>query len=104
LEYVMDQVRRIPKSGLHIIIGFVNDKDLDSVLPLFPGDANYYFTKASIPRALNENDLKSEASRYGLKGNSYADVRAALQSARENAANSDMIFIGGSTFIVAEVI
>jgi dihydrofolate synthase/folylpolyglutamate synthase len=104
LTYVLDQVRRIPKSGLHIIIGFVNDKDLDLVLPLFPGDAKYYFTKASIPRALNENILKSEASKHGLVGNSYPDVRTALGSARKNASKSDMIFIGGSTFVVAEVI
>jgi dihydrofolate synthase/folylpolyglutamate synthase len=104
LEYVINQIRRIPKSGLHIIIGFVSDKDLNSVLPLFPNDATYYFTKASVPRALNENNLKSEASKYGLEGNSYADVRTALQSARENASGSDMIFIGGSTFVVAEVI
>jgi dihydrofolate synthase/folylpolyglutamate synthase len=104
LEYVIDQIRRIPKSGLHMIIGFVNDKDLNSVLPLFPTDAIYYFTKASVPRALNEENLKSEAAKYGLNGQSYPDVKAALQSARKNAAQSDMIFIGGSTFIVAEVI
>jgi dihydrofolate synthase/folylpolyglutamate synthase len=87
-----------------MIIGFVNDKDLDSVLALFPTDATYYFTKASIPRALNEENLMSEAARYGLKGKSYPDVKTALQSARNNAVQSDMIFIGGSTFIVAEVI
>jgi dihydrofolate synthase/folylpolyglutamate synthase len=104
LEYVMDQIRRIPKSGLHMIIGFVNDKDLNSVLPLFPTDAIYYFTKASVPRALNEENLKLEAAKYGLKGQSYPDVKTALYNAGENAAESDMIFIGGSTFIVAEVI
>jgi dihydrofolate synthase / folylpolyglutamate synthase len=104
LTYVLDQIRRIPKSGLHIIIGFVNDKDLDSVLPLFPDDAKYYFTKASIPRALNEEILKAEAEKYGLYGNSFPDVKTALQGARRNASKSDMIFIGGSTFIVAEVI
>jgi dihydrofolate synthase/folylpolyglutamate synthase len=104
LEYVIKQIRRIPKSGLHMIIGFVNDKDLRSVLPLFPTDAIYYFTKASIPRALDIEILKSEASNYGLNGESYPDVKTALYYARENAAQSDMIFIGGSIFIVAEVI
>jgi dihydrofolate synthase/folylpolyglutamate synthase len=104
LEYVLDQIRRIPKSGLHMIIGFVNDKDLSSVLPLFPTHAIYYFTKASIPRALNEEKLMSEAAKYGLKGKSCPDVKTALRSARKNASKSDMIFIGGSTFIVAEVI
>ena len=104
LECVIDQILRIPKSGLHMIIGFVNDKDLKSVLPLFPRDAIYYFTKASIPRALNEENLKSEAAKYGLNGQSYPDVKTALYYARNNVAQSDMIFIGGSTFIVAEVI
>ena len=104
LEYVLDQIRHVPKSALHIILGFVNDKDLKSVLPLFPKDAYYYFTKASVPRALKEEILQFEASKYGLTGESYSDVKTALSSARKNAKKSDMIFIGGSTFIVAEVI
>jgi dihydrofolate synthase/folylpolyglutamate synthase len=104
LEYVVDQLNRTPKSVLHIILGFVKDKDLESVLPLFPADAIYYFTKASVPRALNEVILKSEAEKYGLSGMSFPDVKAALSSARENAKNSDIIFIGGSTFVVAEVV
>lgn len=104
LEYVVDQINRIPKSALHIILGFVKDKDLESVLPLFPADAIYYFTKASVPRALNEVVLKSKAEKYGLNGMSFPDVKTALLSARKNAKNSDMIFIGGSTFVVAEVV
>ena len=82
----------------------MKDKDLKSVLPLFPADAIYYFTKASVPRALNEVNLKSEAEKYGLNGMSFPDVKTALSSARKNAKNSDMIFIGGSTFVVAEVV
>jgi dihydrofolate synthase/folylpolyglutamate synthase len=104
LKYVLDQINSIPKSALHIILGFVNDKDLGMVLPLFPTDAIYYFTKANIPRALNEADLKSEAGKYGLTGQSFADIKTALENARENAKKSDLIFIGGSTFVVAEVI
>jgi len=104
LEYVMNQLKRMTKSQLHIILGFVNDKDLSSVLPLFPTDATYYFTKASIPRALDDEILKSEALKYNLIGESYPDVKSALQNARKNAAKSDLIFIGGSTFVVAEVI
>jgi dihydrofolate synthase / folylpolyglutamate synthase len=104
LKYVTDQIQKIPKSALHIIIGFVNDKDLGLVLPLFPTDAIYYFTKASVPRALDEEKLKSEASKYGLIGKSFSDVASALNCARENAKRSDLIFIGGSTFIVAEVV
>jgi len=104
LEYVLAQVHHIRKSGLHIVIGFVNDKDLDSVLPLFPTDAVYYFTKASVPRALNEKELRSKAGKYGLKGESFTDVKSALDSAQKNASFSDLIFIGGSTFVVAEVV
>jgi len=104
LGYVMDQINRIPKTGLHVILGFVNDKDLNSILPLFPVDAKYYFTRASIPRAFNEESLKSEAVKFGLHGQSYPDVNTALVNARKEALKSDMIFIGGSIFIVAEVI
>lgn len=104
LEIVIEQIRRIPKSALHIILGFVSDKDLSSILPLFPSDAKYYFTKASVPRALDEKILKSEAARSGLSGDSYPDVKSALLHANRNAVKSDMIFIGGSTFIVAEVV
>jgi dihydrofolate synthase / folylpolyglutamate synthase len=104
LEYVLDQIKRIPKSDLHIILGFVNDKDLGSVLALFPTNAFYYFTKASVPRALNEEILKEEAVKYGLKGGSFSDVATALDYARKMAKRTDLIFIGGSTFIVAEVI
>jgi dihydrofolate synthase / folylpolyglutamate synthase len=104
LEYVLNQINRIPKSALHFILGFVNDKDLGSVLPLFPADAFYYFTKASVPRALNEEILKSEADKYGLTGHSFPDVKTAYTFAISKAKKSDLIFIGGSTFVVAEVI
>jgi dihydrofolate synthase / folylpolyglutamate synthase len=104
LEYVLEQIKRLPKSALHIILGFVNDKDLASVLPLFPKDAVYYFTKASVPRALNEMILKADAEKYGLSGQSFSDVLSALDCARNNAGQSDVIFIGGSTFVVAEVL
>ncbi len=104
LEYVVAQLQSIPKAALHMVIGFVNDKDLQSVLPLFPQDAIYYFTKASLPRALNESILKSEALKYGLTGESYPDVAGALEAARNNAKPTDLIFVGGSTFVVAEVI
>jgi dihydrofolate synthase / folylpolyglutamate synthase len=102
LEYVMNQIEKIPKSGLHMVIGFVKDKDLTSLLPLFPKDAVYYFTKASVPRALDANILMTRASFYGLKGRCYPDVRSALEDASQRASDTDMIFIGGSTFIVAD--
>jgi dihydrofolate synthase / folylpolyglutamate synthase len=104
LELVMIQLEKIPRTALHIIIGFVNDKDLNLVLPLFPRNATYYFTRASIPRALDENLLRTEAARFGLTGSSYPDVASALAAANEKAAAKDIIFIGGSTFVVAEVV
>jgi dihydrofolate synthase/folylpolyglutamate synthase len=104
LEFVMEQVKSISKRKLHIIIGFVNDKDLSGVLHLFPGDALYYFTKASVPRALDERILEEVAGKYGLMGESFENVELALLSARKNATTEDMIFIGGSTFIVADLL
>ncbi|MBE0667026.1 MAG: bifunctional folylpolyglutamate synthase/dihydrofolate synthase, partial [Bacteroidales bacterium] len=104
LEYVVRQIRHTAKSGLHMVLGFVNDKDLSSILPLFPKEASYYFTRASIPRALDENLLKAEAGKYGLEGESYSSVTKALEAARLVAGDDDMIFIGGSTFVVAEVV
>ena len=104
LEYVIRQIEKIPVKQVHFVIGFVSDKDLSLVLPLFPQKGRYYFTKASVPRALDEKILRSQASEYGLDGNSYKNVNEALKAARLNAGENDLIFIGGSTFIVAEVI
>ena len=104
LEYIINQVSRITKTGLHMIIGFVNDKDLTSILPLFPQDAVYYFTRASVPRALDEYVLQTKAGGSGLKGECYPDVKSAMKSAMKAAGENDVIFIGGSTFIVADAI
>ena len=104
LEYVVRQLKATPGKVLHMVIGFVNDKDLSQVLPLFPSDAVYYFTRAGIPRALDENVLKAEALKYGLAGSAYASVALALEAARAAATEDDMIFIGGSTYVVAEVV
>jgi dihydrofolate synthase/folylpolyglutamate synthase len=104
IRYVTGQLRKIPAKQVHFVIGFVNDKDLSSVLPLFPGNGRYYFTRASVPRALDEKILKSQALAYGLEGECYSGVSKALKAARLNAGKDDLIFIGGSTFVVAEVI
>ena len=104
LGYVVRQIRAAPKHTLHMVIGFVNDKDLTSVLPLFPLDARYYFTRASVPRALDERVLMAEAGKYGLSGAAYPSVAVALEAARSAAGPKDMIFIGGSTFVVADAL
>jgi dihydrofolate synthase/folylpolyglutamate synthase len=87
-----------------MVIGFVNDKDITSILKLLPPEAYYYFCKASIPRALDENILAAEAEKYGLNGNTYPSVHEAFLAAKNNAGNDDLIFIGGSTFVVGEVL
>jgi dihydrofolate synthase/folylpolyglutamate synthase len=92
------------KTQIHFVIGFVNDKDLSAILPLFPPDAVYYFTRASIPRALDEKLLMDEAIRYNLKGKSFPKVKQALSEAVKNTSPTDIIYVGGSTFVVAEVI
>ncbi len=104
LEYVVRQISRTPKAKLHVVIGFVSDKDRGSVLPLFPHDAVYYFTKASVPRALDEKVLMTEAEGFGLTGKSFPDVKSAVRAARDAASPADLIFIGGSTFIVADAL
>jgi len=104
LEYVMRQVRAAPKERLHMVIGFVSDKDLGSVLPLFPRNAVYYFTRAAVPRALDEKVLKAAAEGYGLSGDAWPSVPEAVAAARSASGPRDMIFIGGSTFVVADAL
>jgi len=104
MREVVAQIKQTPYKTLHFVIGMVNDKDIAGVLSLLPKDAIYYFTKASIPRALDENQLMKIAAFFNLKGSSYPSVAEALTTARKNADVDDLIFIGGSTFIVAEAI
>ncbi|NMC39440.1 MAG: bifunctional folylpolyglutamate synthase/dihydrofolate synthase [Bacteroidales bacterium] len=104
LRYNLSQISRIPRSKLLIVLGFVNDKDTDSVLPLFPSDAKYYFAKASVPRAMNANVLRNKALQKGLTGLDFSDVESALRAALNEASGDDVIFIGGSTFVVADAL
>lgn len=89
---------------LHVVIGMVNDKEVDKVLQLFPKNAIYYFTQAAIPRAMPVNDLFAKAQKHRLHGTSYTKVSDALDAAKSASGNSDLIFVGGSTFVVAEVV
>jgi dihydrofolate synthase/folylpolyglutamate synthase len=104
ITQVLEQLNRVKRERLHMVIGMVGDKNIEGVLSLLPKDAIYYFTKASIPRALNEITLAEMAGRYELKGDSYPTVTEALNSAKRSASPNDLIFIGGSTFVVAEVV
>ena len=104
LELVFQQLRREKFNRLHVVLGTVNDKDLDAVLPLFPTEAVYYFCKPDVPRGLSAEDLESKAKTYNLEGKSYASVADAYEAALEAALDEDLIFVGGSNFVVAEVL
>jgi dihydrofolate synthase / folylpolyglutamate synthase len=103
IAYIAGQLAMLPKRKLHMVIGFVSDKDLSQVLPLLPVDAMYYFTRASVLRAMDEKSLMREAGKYFLTGESYPDVKSALASAVRNAQKDDVIFVGGSTFVVGDM-
>jgi dihydrofolate synthase/folylpolyglutamate synthase len=104
IKLVVEQINQTAWSDLHIVIGMVNDKDQDEVLSLLPANARYYFTKASILRAAEPEALAAKAERYGLKGDCYPSVRQALSVALANAGENDLVFVGGSTFVVAEIL
>lgn len=101
---VVNQIKNIPFKKLHFVFGMVNDKETDKLLSLLPKDAEYYFCKADIPRGLDQHILAQNANKLGLRGKSYPSVKDALMNARKNAEKEDLIFIGGSIFIVAEVL
>ncbi len=104
ITLVVNQLNQIPHKNLHIVVGVVDDKNIEGILEILPKNAKYYFTKANIPRALDQNRLKEKASKFDLTGDAYGKVQEALVSAKENAGVNDLIFIGGSTFVVAEVL
>nr|WP_315149127.1 folylpolyglutamate synthase/dihydrofolate synthase family protein [uncultured Flavobacterium sp.] len=104
LEIVMKQILKEKFDTLHIVLGVVNDKDLDEVLPLFPTDAIYYFCKPNIPRGLDARILKDKAAKFNLNGDVHNSVSESYKKALQNATNSDFIYIGGSTFVVAEIL
>lgn len=104
IKEILSNLKLYSYKQLHFVLGAVNDKDVSSILKLLPKDAIYYFTKASVPRALPENELKLKAEEMGLKGNSFSTVKEAITAAKEKAKANDLIFIGGSTFVVADVL
>jgi len=104
IKLVVEQIHLTAWKQLHMVIGMVNDKDQDEVLSLLPENAQYYFTKASIPRAAEPEVLAAKAGQFGLKGDCYPTVRQALSAALANAGENDLVFVGGSTFVVAEIL
>ncbi len=103
ITYIINQLEREQFETLHVVLGMVNDKDIDKVLVLLPKIAKYYFTKATIPRALNQQILMDKAKEFGLEGDSFDSVELAIDTAKLAAKETDLIFIGGSTFVVAEI-
>lgn len=103
LRMVVSQLLRIPHQQLHLVIGAVNDKDVAGMLALLPKEGIYYFCAAKIPRALPAKELAQQATAAGLKGSAFGSVAEAVRAARVSASSADLVFIGGSTFVVAEV-
>jgi dihydrofolate synthase/folylpolyglutamate synthase len=104
LRYVIEQIGRERFDRLHMVLGVVSDKDLVSILPLFPKRATYYFCKPNVPRGMEVQKLRKEAGNYGLIGKAYPSVGDALEKAKRNAGEKDLVFVGGSTFVVAEIL
>ncbi len=104
IKMIVSQIKNAAYKNLHIVFGMVADKDIHPVLQLLPGEATYYFTRAALPRALDEKILADQASLIGLKGESYPSVKEAFTVAKMNADKNDLVFVGGSTFVVAEIL
>jgi len=104
IKNVLANLKTINYTHLHFVFGAVNDKDVSKILELLPKEATYYFTKANIPRALNENELLELAQKIKLKGNAYSTVATALNAAKKAFKKNDLILIGGSTFIVGDAL
>ena len=104
LKIVLNQLKTEEFDSLHFVFGVVNDKDLDEILPLFPKNAVYYFCKPNIPRGLDATLLAQKGLEFGLHGKVYNSVSEAYQNALKNATTTDFIYIGGSTFVVGEIL
>ena len=104
IRYIVEQLKQQTYRRLHIVMGMVNDKDIRGVLALLPRKAVYYFTQASVKRALPSEEVKRQAEEAGLQGECYPDVPAAVRAAQEKSLPEDFIFVGGSSFIVADLL
>lgn len=104
LQLVLDQLLDLDAKKIHFVLGFVNDKNVSELLALFPKKGNYYFVKPNVPRGMDVEELQLHAKVHQLKGSNYTSVSIGLQAAKTQAAKKDVIFVGGSTFVVAEVV
>lgn len=104
IKMVLDQIEKHQFENLHFVLGFVKDKDLDGLLGLFPPRAKYYFVCPAVPRGLPANELEQKAIEFRLKGAVYPSVAMGLEKAKVQAKKDDIIYVGGSTFVVAEIV
>lgn len=104
LTYVIEQINTEKFKQIHIVFGVVNDKDLNSILPILPENAMYYFCKPNVQRGLDAELLRAAFAKKNLIGRAYGSVQEALNTAKSNAKKEDLIYVGGSTFVVAEII
>lgn len=104
IQYIVKQLELQEYDNLRIVMGMVNDKDISTVLSMMPKHAVYYFTQASVKRAMPCRDFKAKAAGYGLEGNAYPTVRQAYEAALHDASLNDLVFVGGSSFIVADLL
>jgi dihydrofolate synthase/folylpolyglutamate synthase len=104
IAHVVSQISKLNFDNLHFVLGMVADKSIGQILTLLPKNAEYYFCKANIPRGLDPNELLKKAGEFNLVGDSYHSVKEAFERAKRNATENDLVFVGGSTFVVAEVL
>ena len=104
MRALMQQLAQVPAKHLHMIFGMVDDKEAAPILKLLPTHASYYFVRASIPRSADPGQLREKAGRFGLQGTAYPDVSSAIRACYAKAGPRDVIFIGGSTFVVADAL
>lgn len=104
IKEVLKNISLSKFNNLHMVFGMVKDKDISKILALLPQEAKYYFCQPNIPRAKSADELHAEAMQFGLKGDYFESVHSALEAAKKNALENDLIFIGGSTFVVAEIV
>ncbi|TWR29351.1 bifunctional folylpolyglutamate synthase/dihydrofolate synthase [Mucilaginibacter pallidiroseus] len=104
IREVLKNIASVQYERLHFVIGMVNDKDISKVLAMLPANATYYFCKPDIPRGLDAENLREQAAAFGFTGQAYPSVTSALKAAQAKAGKHDLVFVGGSTFVVAEVV
>ena len=104
IKQVTQQIEKLHFNKLHFVFGVVKDKNIETILSLLPEKAQYYFCQANIDRAMDAKELVKKAITSGLKGAAHTSIKQALETAKKNATKDDLIFVGGSAFVVAEVL